>query len=58
MDRDLPENNSSSVRASSSLEIMSYFSLLGAIGCSARSPSFTSFPRSRFSYTWARNLSF
>ena len=35
MDRDLPEDNSSSVRASTSLEIMNSFPLLREIGCSA-----------------------
>ena len=51
MNRDLPEDNSSSTGASLSLEIMGSFSLLWAVGCSVRSPSRTSFPRSWLSTT-------
>ena len=50
MDRDLPEDNSSSVGASQSSEIMGSFPLLWTIGCSARSLSRTSFPSSRLIY--------
>ena len=55
MDGDLPEDNSSSVGVSPSLEIMSSFPLLRAIGCSTQSPSRTSFPRFQLSATWAQN---
>ena len=47
MDGDLPKDNSSFAGASSSPKIMGYFPLLRTIGCSARSPSCTSFPSSR-----------
>ena len=43
VDRDLPEDNSSSAGVSPSLEVMGSFPLLRAIGCSARSSSHTSF---------------
>ena len=48
MDGDLPEDNSSSVKASSSSEIMGSSPLLRTIGCSARSPSRTSFQGHNF----------
>ena len=47
MDGDLPEDNSSSIGASTSSGIMGSFPLLRAIGCLARSPSCTSLPSSR-----------
>ena len=55
MDGDLPEDNSSSVGVSSSPKIMGSFLLLRTIGCSARSPSRTSFPCSRLFSTLDRN---
>ena len=51
MDRDLPEDNSSSVGASISSGIMDSFPLLRAIGCLARSPSCTSLPSSQLFFT-------
>ena len=47
MDGDLPEDSSSSIGASLSPKIMGSFLLLWTIGCSAQSPSRTSFPGSR-----------
>ena len=46
VDGDLPEDNSSSVGASPSPEIIGSLPLFRAIRCLARSPSRTSFPRS------------
>ena len=48
MDGDLSEDNSSSTGVSPSPKVMGSFPLLWAIGCSARSPSRTSFLSSRF----------
>ena len=47
MDGDLLEDDSSSPEVSLFPEIMGSFPLLRAIGCSIRSPSRASFPRSR-----------
>ena len=55
VDGDLPEDNSSSAGASPSPKIMGSFPLLWIIGCSAQSPSRTSFPSARLFSTRARS---